>query len=45
MEEMKMNIAVLASHGGSDMQAIVDGCKNNKIDANVAVVILAQFEI
>lgn len=34
-----MNIAVFASHGGSDMQAIVDGCKNNKIEANVAVVI------
>jgi len=34
-----MNIAVFASHGGSDMQAIIDGCKNNKIDANVAVVI------
>ena len=34
-----MNIAVFASHGGSDMQAIVDGCKNNKINAKVAVVI------
>lgn len=32
-----MNIAVFASHGGSDMQAIVDGCKNNKIEANVVV--------
>ena len=34
-----MNIAVFASHGGSDMQAIADGCKNNKINAKVAVVI------
>ena len=34
-----MNIAVFASHGGSDLQAIIDGCKNNKISANVAVVI------
>lgn len=34
-----MNIAVFASHGGSDLQAIIDGCKNNKIEANVAVVI------
>ena len=24
-----MNIAVFASHGGSDLQAIIDGCKNN----------------
>lgn len=22
-----MNIAVFASHGGSDLQAIIDGCK------------------
>lgn len=34
-----MNIAVFASHGGSDLQAIINGCKNNMIDANVAVVI------
>ena len=34
-----MNIAVFASHGGSDLQAIIDGCKNNKIDARVAAVI------
>lgn len=34
-----MNIAVFASHGGSDLQAIMDGCKNNKIGARVAVVI------
>ena len=34
-----MNIAVFASHGGSDLQAIIDGCKGGKIDACVAVVI------
>ena len=34
-----MNIAVFASHGGSDLQAIIDGCKNNRINAKVAVVI------
>jgi len=34
-----MNIAIFASHGGSDLQAIVDGCKQNKINASVAVVI------
>ena len=39
LEEILMNIAVFASHGGSDLQAIIDGCKSNKIEANVAVVI------
>ena len=34
-----MNIAVFASHGGSDLQAIIDGCKSNKIGANVSIVI------
>lgn len=34
-----MNIAVFASHGGSDLQAIIDGCKSKEIKANVAVVI------
>jgi phosphoribosylglycinamide formyltransferase len=34
-----MNIAVFASHGGSDLQAIIDGCKNNQINARVSVVI------
>jgi len=38
-ERRKMNIAVFASHGGSDLQAIIDGCKNNQINAKVAVVI------
>ena len=34
-----MNIAVFASHGGSDLQAIIDGCKDNKINAKVVAVI------
>ena len=34
-----MNIAVFASHGGSDLQAIIDGCKSEAIPARVAVVI------
>lgn len=34
-----MNIAVFASHGGSDLQAIINGCKNKQINANVSVVI------
>lgn len=34
-----MNIAVFASHGGTDLQAIIDGCKNKQINATVAVVI------
>ena len=34
-----MNIAVFASHGGSDLQAIIDGCKNGQINATVVVVI------
>ena len=39
IEKTIMNIAVFASHGGSDLQAIMDGCKNNQINAKVAVVI------
>jgi phosphoribosylglycinamide formyltransferase 1 len=34
-----INIAVFASHGGSDMQALVDGCKSGEIDGKVSVVI------
>ena len=34
-----MNIAVFASHGGSDLQAIIDGCKDELINAKVTVVI------
>ncbi len=34
-----MRIAVFASHGGTDMQAIVDGCKSGAIDAEVALII------
>jgi phosphoribosylglycinamide formyltransferase 1 len=34
-----MNITVFASHGGSDMQAIIDGCKSGKIHADVVAMI------
>ena len=34
-----MNIAVFAAHGGSDLQAIIDGCRNDLIGAQVAAVI------
>lgn len=34
-----MNIAVFASHGGSDLQAIMDGCSTGRINARVTVVI------
>lgn len=35
----KLNIAVFASSGGSNLQAIIDGCAANKINANACVVI------
>ena len=34
-----MRMAVFASHGGSDLQAIMDGCREGKIPAEVVVVI------
>jgi len=34
-----MNIGFLASHGGSNMQAIIDACKSRKLQATPAVVI------
>lgn len=39
INQVLKNIAVFASHGGSDLQAIMDGCKNGKIPARVCVVI------
>ena len=33
------NIAVFASHNGSNLQAIIDGCKDGKINARVSLVI------
>ena len=36
---MKMQIGILASHGGSNMQAIIDACKNSQISGSVRVVI------
>lgn len=34
-----MNIVVFASHNGSDLQAIIDGCESNKIGGKVVAVI------
>lgn len=34
-----MNIAVFASHEGSDLQAIIDGCKEGRVNAKVCVVL------
>lgn len=34
-----MRIAVFASHNGSDLQAVIDGCKSGAIPAEVCVVI------
>ncbi len=34
-----MNIGFLASHGGSNMQAIIDACKSGRLHATPAVVI------
>lgn len=36
---MKLKIGILASHGGSNMQAIIDSCKKNQIIGDVSVVI------
>ena len=36
---MKLRIGVLASHGGSNMQAIIDACQNKQIYGDVCVVI------
>ncbi|MFP4369317.1 MAG: phosphoribosylglycinamide formyltransferase [Candidatus Kapaibacterium sp.] len=35
----KLRLGFLASHGGSNMQAIIDNCKSNRLDAVPAVVI------
>lgn len=34
-----LEIGVFASHGGSNLQAIVDACKNGIINAKVKVII------
>lgn len=34
-----MKMAVFASHGGTDLQAIIDGCASGKINATVSIVI------
>ncbi len=34
-----LRIAVLASHGGSNLQALIDGCREGRIDGRVVVVV------
>ncbi|HBF01354.1 MAG TPA: phosphoribosylglycinamide formyltransferase [Dehalococcoidia bacterium] len=34
-----MSLGILASHGGSNLQAIMDACDNGSLKANVAVVV------
>lgn len=36
---MKYKLAFLSSHGGSNMQAIIDACKSNKLDMIPTVII------
>lgn len=36
---LKTKIAVFASHGGSDLQAIIDACESDKLNAEVGLVI------
>lgn len=40
----RLNLGFLASHGGSNMQAIIDACKNGIIDAVPCVVISNNSE-
>jgi len=35
----KLQVGVLASGGGTDLQSIIDACENNRINAQVAVVV------
>ena len=34
-----ISLGILASHGGTNLQAIIDACENGFLDANVAVVV------
>ena len=37
MKDLKLGL--LASHGGSNIQAIIDACKNRALDAKPSVII------
>jgi len=41
---VKLKLGFLASHGGSNMQAIIDACKNGTLDAEPSVVISNNSE-
>lgn len=44
MQVDRVNIGVLASHGGSNLQAIIDACEQGRLDARVRVVISNNSE-
>jgi phosphoribosylglycinamide formyltransferase-1 len=35
----RISLGILASHGGTNLQAIIDACENGFLDANVSVVV------
>ena len=39
LSEKILRLGVLASHGGTNLQAIIDGCNNGRLNAKVSVVI------
>ena len=41
---MSMNIVVFASHGGSNLQAVVDAVAEGRIDADIKAVISNNSE-
>lgn len=43
MKEMDMHLGILSSHTGSNMQAIIDACKEGHLNAKVCVVISNNF--
>ena len=38
MSKKKLAIGVLSSHGGTNLQTIIDSCKSGRLDAEVRVV-------
>ena len=39
LDAESISLGILASHGGSNLQAIMDACDNGSLKANVAVVV------
>ena len=40
---LNVQLGVLASHGGTNLQAIIDSCKDGRLEASVSVVISNNF--